>query len=88
MQEQIMACAEEQREAGGECVLEFLVEQLPDGTYLARSMGACVLTSADTLDQLRAEIREALCCHFDDGCAPCEVRLRFIEVVREERLTL
>ncbi len=68
--------------------IEFLVEQLPDGSYVARSVGACVTTEADTLDELRAAVREAVCCHFDEGCQPGAIRLRFITVVREEVVPL
>jgi hypothetical protein len=68
-----------------ECAaIEFLVEQLPGGRYVARSVGACVTTEADTLDELRVAVREAVCCHFDEGCQPGAIRLRFITVVREE----
>ncbi len=73
----------------GDCdAIEFLVEQLPGGSYVARSIGACVTTEADTLDELRAAVREAVCCHFDEGCKPAAVRLRFFTVVREEMVPL
>ena len=66
--------------------LEFYVEQVPSGGYIARSLGACIMTEADDLEQLRREICDAVCCHFDDGCKPGRVKLRFIEVVRDETL--
>ncbi len=73
----------------GDCdAIEFLVEQLPDGSYVARSVGACVTTEADTLDELRVAVRDAVCCHFDEGCKPAAVRLRFVTVVREEVVPL
>jgi hypothetical protein len=65
---------------------EFMVERNSDGTYSAQSLAACIVTEAETLDELRREIRDAVCCHFDDGCRPSRVRLRFVEVVREETL--
>lgn len=65
-------------------IFEFMVEKLEDGTYLARSFGACIVTEAKTVDDLRAQICDAVCCHFDEGCAPGKVLLRFVEVVREE----
>ena len=65
---------------------DFIVEQTQEGAYLARSVGACIVTEADDLDSLRQEVREAVCCHFDEGCAPVTIRLRFVEVVREEVL--
>ena len=63
---------------------EFMVEKLKDGTYLARSFGACVVTEAQTIEELRQRICDAVCCHFDEGCAPESVVLRFVEVVAEE----
>ena len=63
---------------------EFMVEKLEDGTYLARSFGASIVTEAANIEELRDQICEAVCCHFDEGCAPGSVLLRFVEVVDEE----
>lgn len=63
---------------------EIIVEQLPDGTYLARSFGCCIVTEADNLADLKTQVREAVCCHFDEDCAPRGLLLRFIKTVREE----
>ena len=68
------------------CVIEFLVEELPEGGFLARSLGACIVTEAANLEELRVGVREALCCHFDEGCVPRGARLRFVQVLREEVL--
>jgi hypothetical protein len=65
---------------------EFIVERLPDGGYIARAVGACIVTEADDLESLKREICDAVCCHFDDACKPGRVKLRFVEVVREELL--
>jgi hypothetical protein len=67
-----------------EPIFEFIVERLEDGTYLARSFGACIVTEAATLEDLRRQVRDAVCCHFDEKCAPGKVVLKFIEVVDEE----
>ena len=63
---------------------EFMVEKLEDGTYLARSFGACIVTEAATVEELRKQICDAVCCHFDEGCAPGSVLLRFVDVISEE----
>jgi hypothetical protein len=63
---------------------EFIVEKLESGGYLARSFGACIVTEGETLEELKQEICDAVCCHFDEGCTPTAVKLRFVEVVREE----
>ena len=65
---------------------EFIVEQLGDGSYIAHSLATCIVTEASNLDDLRSEIRDAVCCHFDEGCKPVKVRLRFVKVVSEEVL--
>ena len=59
----------------------FLIEESPDGGYEARALSASIFTEADTLDQLRAMIRDAVACHFDDADRPRIIRLHF---VREE----
>ena len=49
--------------------LVFQVEKDPDGGYTARAVGESIFTEADTLDDLKANIREAVLCHFDDEAA-------------------
>ena len=67
-------------------VFEFIVQKLDDGSYIAQAAGACIFTEAEDLESLKREIRDAVCCHFDDDCKPRRVKLRFVEVVREELL--
>lgn len=59
----------------------FLVDEAPEGGFTARSLGPSIVTQADTLDELRLNVREATECHFDDGQGPKIIRLHF---VREE----
>ncbi len=61
----------------------FLVEEAPEGGYVARALGQSIFTEGDTLEQLRNNVREAVDCHFEDGRRPQVVRLH---VVREEVL--
>ncbi len=61
----------------------FLVTDAPEGGYSARALGESIFTEAETLDDLRANIRDAVACHFGDGKAPGIIRLHF---VREEAL--
>jgi len=62
----------------------FLVEEANEGGYCARSISHSISTEADSLDELRPRIREAVECHFDEGQAPKLIRLH---IVREEFLT-
>jgi predicted RNase H-like HicB family nuclease len=64
--------------------LIFLVEDSPEGGYTGRALGESIFTEAETLEELRANVREAVACHFDEGTGPQVIRLHF---VREEVLT-
>lgn len=63
--------------------LIFLVEEAPEGGYMARALGQSIFTEAESLDELRSNVRDAVQCHFDEGQAPKVIRLHF---VREEVL--
>jgi hypothetical protein len=45
----------------------FSVQESPDGGYEARSLGHSIFTQADTMDQLKLNVREAVRCHFGHG---------------------
>jgi hypothetical protein len=62
----------EHGDSGYRVVVEivFVVEEAPEGGYTARSVGESIFTEADTLDALRANVRSAVECHFDEGQAP------------------
>ncbi|MBX2998753.1 MAG: hypothetical protein KF893_09615 [Caldilineaceae bacterium] len=59
----------------------FLVEDSAEGGYEAKAIGYSIYTEADTLDELREMIRDAVSCHFEDEERPQIIRLHF---VREE----
>ena len=59
----------------------FLVEEAPEGGYIARALGQSIFTEADDLESLNAHVRDAVLCHFDEGQSPSVIRLHF---VREE----
>ena len=56
----------------------FLVEESPEGGYVARALGQSIFTEGDTLEQLGNNVREAVDCHFEDGQRPQVVRLHFV----------
>jgi predicted RNase H-like HicB family nuclease len=62
----------------------FLVEEADEGGYTARAVNESIFTEADTLDELRRNVREAVECHFEDDRAPKVIRLH---IVREEIIT-
>jgi len=45
----------------------FSPKKPPEGGYTARALGASIFTEADTLDELREQVRDAVYCHFDEG---------------------
>ena len=53
----------------------FVVEELPAGGLTACAVGASIFTEANTLDDLRGNVREAVACHFDEGHRPQVIRL-------------
>ncbi len=63
----------------------FLVEEAPEGGYIARALGESIFTEADTLEDLHEHVRDAVRCHFEEGEAPRVVRLHF---VREQVLAV
>ena len=66
--------------------VEFYVEER-DGGFVARSACGCIVTEADTLDELHANVREAAACHAEECGRPDSIRLRFVRVEREETIT-
>ena len=53
----------------------FLVEDAAEGGFTARAHGHSIHTEADTFDELRLQVRDAVQCHFDEGVRPAVIRL-------------
>lgn len=58
--------------------LVFVVEEAPEGGYIARAVGTSIVTEADDLDGLRDQVRDAVRCHFDEDAAPKMIRLHHV----------
>ena len=56
----------------------FLVEEAIEGGYAAKALGESIFTEADSLEELHANVRDAVRCHFDEGKAPKMIRLHFV----------
>ena len=63
--------------------LVFEVTQEADGGYVAEALGESIFTQADSWDELRDNVREAVAAYFFDRAAPERVRLH---LVRDEVL--
>jgi hypothetical protein len=58
----------------------FIVEEAPEGGYTARALGEPIFTEADTMDDLRRMVRDAVLCHFPDAKArPAVIRLHSVK---------
>jgi hypothetical protein len=45
----------------------FLVEESPEGGFEARALGHSIFTEAETFEELKAMVQDAVRCHFDEG---------------------
>lgn len=45
----------------------FLVEESPEGGYIARGLGVSIYTQGDTMEALRSAVVDAVHCHYEDA---------------------
>lgn len=57
----------------------FLVEDATEGGLVARALGHSIFTEADSYDELREHVRDAVQCHFDEGDRPSIIRLHYVK---------
>ncbi|HEV8083460.1 MAG TPA: hypothetical protein VGP55_09680 [Chitinophagaceae bacterium] len=57
----------------------FLIEESLEGGYTAKAIGESIFTEADTMEEIRNNIKEAVECHFDEGKKPKLIRLHMIK---------
>ena len=43
----------------------FLVEESDEGGYTAKALGESIITQSETIEELKAMIKDAVKCHFD-----------------------
>ena len=53
----------------------FAVQESPEGGFEARALSAPIFTDADTLEELRSMVRDAVECHFDEEERPKVIHL-------------
>jgi len=63
----------------------FLVEEALDGGYQAKALGNSIYTEAETYEDIKESIKDAVKCHFDEESLPKIIRIHF---VKEEVLTI
>lgn len=57
----------------------FSVEESADGGYEARALGHSIFTQAETIDELKGMVRDAVRCHFDESSRPSVIRLHLVK---------
>ena len=57
----------------------FLVEDDPEGGYVARALGESIFTQADSIQELRELVKDAVHCHYpDEATRPKLIRLHIV----------
>ena len=57
----------------------FAVQESPEGGFEARALGFSIFTQADSLEELKTAIRDAVSCHFDVDNKPSVIRLHIVK---------
>jgi len=57
----------------------FVVEEAAEGGYIAKALGESIFTEADTINELKNNVKEAVLTHFDNEKKPSYVRLHFVK---------
>ena len=57
----------------------FLVEECSEGGYTARALGHAIFTQADSYNELKDTVKDAVKCHFDEKDMPRVIRLRMVK---------
>ncbi len=60
--------------------LIFMVEESPEGGFIAKGLGISIYTQADTINELKEALINAVHCHFDDN----KKRILRLHILREE----
>ncbi len=56
----------------------FLVEESDEGGYTAKGMGVSIFTEAETIEDLKIAVKDAIRCHFEDN-HPKLIRLHMVK---------
>lgn len=57
----------------------FAVNESPEGGLEAKALGYPLFTEAESLDELKEMIRDAVRCHFDEPDRPHVIRLHLVK---------
>jgi hypothetical protein len=57
----------------------FSVQESPEGGYEAHALGHSIFSQAETLEELKVMLRDAVACHFAEGEKPSLIRLHLVK---------
>ena len=63
----------------------FVVDEAPEGGYQAKALGHSIFTEAESFEELKKMVQDAVVCHFEENERPRVVRLH---IVKEELLAV
>ena len=53
----------------------FLIEEASEGGYTAKAIGESIFTEADSIKQIKVNIKESVECHFEEAEKPTFIRI-------------
>ncbi|MCW5907475.1 MAG: hypothetical protein KIS94_06425 [Chitinophagales bacterium] len=57
----------------------FLVQEADEGGYTAKALGESIMTQAESLEELKVIVKDAVKCHFELNKLPKMIRLHFVK---------
>ena len=57
----------------------FSVQESPEGGYEAQALGHAIFTQADSMEELKQMLRDAVSCHFGENSRPSVIRLHMVK---------
>jgi len=57
----------------------FVIEEALEGGFTVKALGESIFTEAETMEELRVNVKEAVECHFDADKMPRLIRLHFVK---------
>ena len=59
--------------------ITFLVEEAIEGGYQAKALGYSIFTEANTFEELKTMVQDAVSCHFEPSEKPPLIRLHMVK---------
>jgi hypothetical protein len=57
----------------------FMVEESPEGGYEAHALGYSIFSEADSLEELKTVLKDAVKCHFGNKETPNLIRIHIVK---------